>query len=113
MGSVTIECETGKISDGYHTFDELYAHRCTLFSAVMKSNKHLSWKSFFHDDGSNFEGWFIAGMQLPSGTITYHLPIDQFWEKLSDINTLEKAPAWDGHTSNDVILRLLDWIPTL
>ena len=52
-------------------------------------------------------------MQLPSGTITYHLPIDQFWEKLSDINTLEKAPAWDGHTSNDVILRLLDWIPTL
>ena len=54
MGSVTIECETGKISDGYHTFDELYAHRCTLFSAVMKSNKHLSWKSFFHDDGSNF-----------------------------------------------------------
>ena len=113
MGKVTIECEVGKVSDGYHTFDELYAHRCTLFAALMKSNKHLSWKSMFHDDGSNFEGWFISGMQLSTGLITYHLPIDQFWDKLADINTLNRAPKWDGHKSDDVILRLLGWMETI
>ena len=110
MGKLTIECEVGKVSDGYHTFDELYAHRCTLFSALMKCNKPLAWKSLFHDDGSNFEGWFVAGMDLPTGTVTYHLPINPFWERLMEVNTLEKAPIWDGHTSDDVIKRIVDWM---
>lgn len=98
------------ITDGYHTFSELYSHRCTLFSALLKSHKDISWKSKRHSDGSSFDDWFIAGMNLPSGMITYHLPIDQFWDKLSDINELEYAPEWDGHTSNDVVKRLLAWM---
>jgi hypothetical protein len=110
MGKVTIECEVGQISDGYHTFDELYAHRCTLFAALMKSHATLSWKSLLHDDGTMYDGWFIAGMNLPSGVITYHLPIDQFWDNLKEINELERAPEWDGHTSDDVIKRLIDWM---
>lgn len=110
MGKITIECEVGKISDGYHTFDELYAHRCTLFAALMKCNPELSWKSEFHFDGSRFDDWFIAGMNLPSGVITYHLPMDQFWQKLNVIKTLDNAPEWDGHTSDDVIKRIISWI---
>jgi len=27
------DVKAGKISDGFHTFDELYAHRCSLFVA--------------------------------------------------------------------------------
>ena len=71
MGKITIECDVGEVSDGYHTFNELYAHRCSLFAALTTSYKHLSWKSRFHYDNSSFEGWFIAGMDLPSGTVTY------------------------------------------
>ena len=107
--SITIKCDVGEVSDGYHTFNELYAHRCTLFAALAISNKHISWKSKFHNDGSSFDGWFIAGMNLPTGTITYHLPIDQFWDKFA-VPEIEKAPEWDGHTSQDVIKRIIEWV---
>jgi len=98
------------ISDGSHTFSELYSHRCTLFAALMKAHPDISWKSKLHADGSSFDDWFIAGMNLPSGAITYHLPIEQFWDRTSTISELEKAPEWDGHTSDDVVKRLLVWM---
>ena len=76
---------------------------------ISNSHKSISWKSKLHNDGSSFDGWFIAGMDLPTGTITYHLPIDQFWDKF-DVAEIEKAPEWDGHTSDDVVKRLINWI---
>jgi hypothetical protein len=100
--------DSGKISDGYHTFEELYAHRIILFITLMKCNKYISWKSKLHNDGNSFDGWFIGGMKLVSGDITYHIP-DKFWDMLEDIKTLEKAPEFDGHTSDDVIKRLNSW----
>lgn len=92
------------ISDGYHTFRELYDHRHALFIVLANSNSQVSWKSLKHNDGSSYPGWFIAGMELPSGPITYHLPLIH-WKKLK-IKKLETAPEWDGHTSKDVIMRL-------
>lgn len=113
MAKITIEVpEPGKISDGFHTFDQLYAHRILLFIALMKSHKDISWKSRLHNDGTGFVGWFIGGMSLPNGQITYHIP-DQFWNLLNNINTLEKSPEWDGHTSDDVLKRLNNWAFTL
>jgi hypothetical protein len=98
-----IESDKGEISDGYHTFNELYEHRHVLFANVVnQSNK--SWKSKLHDDGTMFEGWFIAGMQTDQGDLTYHLPI-KHW-KIFKCKELEKAPKWDGHTSDDVVNRL-------
>lgn len=97
------------ISDGYHTFDELYAHRIALFAALMKSHPQLSWKSRLHADGSKFDNFFIAGMKLPSGDITYHVE-DRFWDNLPEISELEFAPKWDGHTSEDVVLRISKWV---
>ena len=97
------------VSDGYHTMSELYAHRCTLFAALMKSHPHASWKSKKHEDGTSWDGWFIAGMQLPTGNITYHLPIDEFWDMLS-VAELEFGVKWDGHTSDDVVKRIMEWI---
>ena len=101
-----------KVSDSYHNFDELYAHRIILFLSLMKMNKSISWKSKMHHDGEKYEGWFIAGMNLMSGTITYHVP-DNFWNQLSCIQTLERAPAYDGHTAEDVMKRLNEWSKTL
>ncbi len=94
----------GKVSDGYHSFDELYEHRCMLFIALMSAYPELSWKSRKHSDGSSYDGWFIAGMNLPAGQITYHLP-NRLWD-LTKVKELSCAPEYDGHTSKDVIRRL-------
>jgi hypothetical protein len=96
---------TGQISDGYHTFDELYEHRHALFGALIKV--YGGWKSLCHDDGTNYDGWFIAGINLPTGTITYHLPIS-YWKTFPG-EELNMAPYWYGHTSNDVINRLKEF----
>ena len=104
------ECDAGKVSDGYHTFDELYEHRCHLFVALMRCNPSIAWRANNHADGPMFDGWFVAGMHLPTGDITYHLPL-AMWEMLDGvlIATSNKAPAWDGHTAADTVKRLAAW----
>lgn len=97
-----------EVSDSYHTFNELYAHRIMLFIALMKSHKDISWKSRLHDDGTSYDGWFVGGMNLPSGIITYHIP-DKYWGIMEDINIIEKS-VYDGHTADDVIIRLNNYI---
>lgn len=111
MSILTVECDTGNVSDGFHTFNELYDHRCHLFIALMISNPSISWRSIKHEDGTSFEGWFIAGMHLSTGDITYHLPI-KMWGMLDkmEITTLQFGCKWDGHTASDVINRLAAWI---
>jgi hypothetical protein len=106
--SVATGCQIGDTSDGYHTFNELYEHRHSLFIALANSYLSISWKSKFHDDGTMWDGWFIAGMRLPTGDITYHLPI-KCWDLLR-CKEIEKAYPWDGHTSHDVVNRLNKWI---
>lgn len=111
--------------DGYHTFDDLYDHRITLFIALCRvllrdgetaynfnENRNIYfrngnvWRSKLHKDDSSFEGWFIMGIRTdPGHQITYHLPISR-WTETDFAYTLEKAPAWDGHTSDDVLARL-------
>ena len=93
--------------DGYHTFEELYEHRIALFIALMKQMPDKSWRANNHDDGTNLEGWFIAGIHLSTGDISYHLP-NGMWQALDNlgIKTTNKAPKWDGHTAQDVINRL-------
>ncbi len=105
---LVLPCPVGQVSDGYHTFDELYDHRCLLFIALATtpSNAGHAWKSLKHSDGSEWEGWFIAGLNLRNDTtITYHLPI-KYWDLCFALETLDNAPEWDGHTSQDVLERL-------
>lgn len=111
---------TNKISDGYHTFGELYDHRIVLYIALLRSKSqecngmtgsaHYDegqiWRSKAHSDGSIWEGWFILGMFKEAGEqITYHLPIDK-WDECDFAEELDKAPEWDGHTSEDVLKRI-------
>ena len=101
--------DKGSVSDGYHTFDELYEHRHALFLAFVSMHAGIfrTWMSKRHDDGSEFEGWFIAGIDLPTGTISYHIPI-RLWDDFfaAKATVMETAPKWDGHTSINVIHRL-------
>ena len=104
---------SGEISDGYHTFGELYAHRSALYIALMMSHPGLAWYSREHDDGvPMYEGMFIAGMELPSGQITYHLDMDPWWGMLQSLPIVELpcARAWDGHTPAEALRRLREWI---
>lgn len=103
--------DPGKVSDGYHSFNELYDHRLGLFAALMLSNPDISWMSPLHSDGTKIEGWFVAGMNLPTGQITYHLPM-QYLEHLNGghIKMVNKAPEYDGHKSDQVLERLAAWI---
>lgn len=111
--------QIGLLSDGYHSFNELYEHRCSLFIALCnelctatnalwfkKASVHKKpWKSLMHSDGTIMDGYFIAWIgKEPGSMITYHLPMKE-WENLF-CEDLEKAPDWDGHTSEDVLLRL-------
>ena len=110
MNGKTFKIVNGDISDGYHTFEELYEHRCALFVALLIKSPDISWYSLKHSDGSDWPGWFIAGMELPSGDITYHLPVAL--KPLLDSSAVKELPqgkAWDGHTSNDVVTRLKQW----
>jgi len=99
----------GQTSDGYHTFDELYEHRISLYlltALLLKQRGVPVWRSCFHHDGSSIQGWFILGVQREPGTqITYHLPLTQ-WDNASFAETIRRAPEWDKHTSVDVVARL-------
>lgn len=88
------------VSDGYHTFDELYEDRTALFLHILLSYPEKAWKSKKHLDGSMFDGYFIAGINTPDGTYTYHVK-DEFWE-LYDVYELPFSPEWDGHTRRDI-----------
>ena len=105
--------DRGNISDGYHTFNELYDHRCHLFAALMRTNPTISWRANNHDDGTSLDGWFVAGMHLSTGGVSYHLPA-KMWTMLDGcgIATTLRAPKFDGHTSTDVITRLASWMGT-
>jgi len=95
-----IKMNKGSISDGYHTFNELYEHRMFLFAVICKQNKNVAWKSRLHDDGTMFENYFIVGVSTPKGQFTYHYHLDH-WD-LFEIEDIPKAPKWDGHTAKDV-----------
>lgn len=97
--------KVGQISDGYHTFDELYDHRVRLFSSLMRAYPHLSWWSEKHHDGTAWDGWIIAGIDTPAGTVSYHLPVSEI-KHLPIIAALPVGKEWDGHTPNDVLERL-------
>jgi hypothetical protein len=97
----------GLISDGYHTFDELYYHRMMLFSIICNQNKGNAWKSKLHHDGTMYDNYFIVGITTCEGDYTYHYHMDD-WD-MFNVKELEYAPEYDGHKPED-ITRLLTLI---
>lgn len=55
---------------------------------------------------SKYYGWFILGINREKGKqISYHVPLKR-WKETDFAQTLDKAPKFDGHTSQDVLNRL-------
>ena len=95
--------DIGEVSDGYHTFNDLYHQRAVLFATIVKQNKDKAWKSLRHEDGELCfgGGWFIVGVDTPEGSYTYHYDTEKYWD-MFDCTVLECGKHWDGHTERNV-----------
>ncbi len=71
----------------------------------MHAHKNRAWWSHKHSDGSQWEGWILAGIYTPHGMVTYHLPVTEIPFLPKGIELPEGKP-WDGHTAEDVLTRL-------
>lgn len=93
------------LSDGFHTFSELYAHRRALTAVLAAYGP--AWRSQNHhpDDDPMFDGYFIVGIELSPGPISYHYEL-KYWDDFDGVPELAFAPKWDGHTADDVVKRL-------
>ena len=98
--SKKFEIKDGDISDGYHTFDELYSHRVALFLRMCKDTEYQVYYKM------DYEEWFCVYLELPEGQISYHVP-NKFLEYVKEFAILSPDHVWDGHTGSDVINRLL------
>lgn len=97
------------LSDGYHTFGELYYHRAVLFAMICNEHPDRAWKSLQHHNPEEemFEGMFIVGINTPFGQVTYHYDLP-YWD-LFKVKELNRAPEWDGSTPEDCINRMKEW----
>lgn len=97
----------GGISDGYHTFKELYHHRAILFATILNNPafKPIAWKARQHEDGTMYDGMFIVGINTPAGQASYHYDLDPYWD-MFQVQELEHAPHFDGYTPAESIERI-------
>jgi hypothetical protein len=106
----------GEVSDGHHTFNELYAHRRALTAALAYAVDNMCspdapevWRSKEHhpEDGPMFEGNFIVGFTFDDGsTLSYHYGLE-YWDEFAHVEEHAHAPKYDGHTPDTTITRLL------
>ena len=92
--------DKSNISDGSHTFGELYHHRAILFAVICNTYKDKAWKSWKHEDNTMYEGYFIVGVTTAKGNYTYHYHKD-YWD-IFKVKELPNAPAYDGHKPEDI-----------
>lgn len=108
------ENDIENISDGYHTFKELYDFRklynAAFFNELSKNNVCKVHKSKRHSDGELCfgGGWFIVMAELSTGQISNHYELSDW--NLFKCKEQEFADEWDGHTPEDVIERIKAYI---
>lgn len=102
---------TGETSDGFHTFNELYAFRkaynALVFNEWAAQGNNDVHKSFRHADGEPCfgGGWFVVVADTPMGQITNHYA-EVDWD-LFACEERERAAPWDGHTPEQALARLI------
>lgn len=53
-----------------------------------------------HDDGTMYDGMFIAGIETPEGQYTYHCE-EEYLYMFAYTPEVDKAPPYDGHQPKD------------
>lgn len=102
------------VSDGYHTFGELYEYRklynAVFFNELAKKGETPVCKSKRHSDGELCfgGGWFIVMAELPTGQISNHYKLRD-WD-LFKIPERETGFEYDGHSPSDASSRLKNYL---
>ena len=98
-------------SDGLNTYNDLYEHRTALIVFSMVSNNAISWMAKYGEDGTEYKGFFVGGMKLPTGQVTWHLPMI-VWDTLAAhrIKSFEFAPSSGCDNPRTVLSRIWQWI---
>lgn len=103
--------EKDLVSDGNHTFGELYDFRCAynaaLFNLLAREPRYKVHKSYKHSDGKPCLGkdsLFIVQATLPTGQVSNHYPKSK-WDMFS-CEEKDKADEWDGHDPEEALKRL-------
>lgn len=103
--------DTNDISDGCHTFGQLYFQRMMLFATLVNLFPEISWKTKRHEDGEECfgGGWFLVTIDTPEGAYGYHYRLED-WDKFNCME-LYRAKHWDGYTEDNVdrLLSLVDY----
>lgn len=97
------------ISDGYHTFSELYEHRCLLYLALIQNvescNRYVVEE---HYDGWDLIVWTVEAVN--DSQISYHVPI-KYRHLYTNVQRRHKDEyQYDGHTSDGVLETLSSYI---
>lgn len=109
-----------EVSDGYHTFDELYHYRA-LYNAAFFNQLYANYqehdtlegvpiKSWRHSDGELCfgGGWFIVMVNLPTGQISNHYEA-KYWDMFK-IGEAQIGFVYDGHTPQEAADRLESYL---
>ena len=105
------EFEENELSDGWHTFNDLYEFRrlynAALFNEWALTGKYDVHKSIRHYDGELCfgGGWFVVVAKLPAGQITNHYKLSE-WDSFKIPEVKKAKYQFDGHTPHDVMERL-------
>lgn len=106
------------VSDGYHTFGELYRHRHALFLAILYLNWsrdgnlepfYTWWTTEHHPDNDPmFDDMILVGIDLPEGSIQYHMPTDYIYVVMKHAQKIEHGPYYDGTDNPDAVVKRLE-----
>jgi hypothetical protein len=105
-----------EISDGHHTFGQLYNYRM-LYNAMVchmwaKSGDVEVYKSRLHENGKVPFGdpdYFVVVAILPSGQISNHYRMKD-WDKFNVVAYQKALHAYDGHTPEDCEKRMEEYL---
>ncbi len=108
--------DSDEVSDGWHTFGELYHYRMLynagMVNALVKllpgnARNEPFCKSWRHSDGElcfGKDNYFVVVMQLPTGQVSNHYK-GEHWD-LFKVPEVDRAPEYDGHTPQHAAERL-------
>lgn len=112
----TFDVENSEVTDSYHTMQELYDMRLALcvnlFNAMSLTDEGRIMgqpfvvKSKLHNDGTMFPSYFVIAAFLDNRQISFHYKLEH-WDKFQIPEVKQVMWEYDGHTSKDVIERLM------
>lgn len=102
--------DNSQISDGYHTFAELYEHRHALFLNLVRI--FVDQYKYCYICFDHYEGWDLITIPVRGISVGYHIPISYrkyyAWGLIHiSKEDQEKMYKEDPYTSQDVVNRLL------